>query len=156
MDQYGDEVVVLREEVSWSCVVESHMEWKYQRADGNPIWIVKSQMLKNWQTEESRIVGSRRMAFCLLQNIFPSIQLLTRKSIAFLGKMPTVGNGNSSEEAPKEVLIVSQVLFSGGRPEGSKHNLKFQSAMWHHFKHFQSKRFFSLLPFFHSTWIILS
>jgi hypothetical protein len=54
---------------------------------------------------------------------------VTRKSIAFLGKMPTVVNGNSSEEAPKEVLIVSQVLFSGGRPEGSKHNLKFQSAM---------------------------
>jgi hypothetical protein len=66
----------------------------------------------------------------------------TRKSIAFLGKVPTVVNGNSSEEAPKEVLIVSQVLFSGGRPEGSKHNPKFQSAMWHHFKHFQSKNFF--------------
>jgi len=32
-------------------------------------------------------------------------------------------------------------IFSGGRPEGSKHNLKFQSAMWHHFKHFQSKDF---------------
>ncbi len=40
---------------------------------------------------------------------------VTRKSIAFLRKMPTVVNGNSSEEAPKEVLIVSQVLFSGGR-----------------------------------------
>jgi hypothetical protein len=26
-------------------------------------------------------------------------------------------------------------ICSGGRPEGSKHNLKFQSAMWHHFKH---------------------
>jgi hypothetical protein len=37
MDQYGDEVGVLREEVRSSCVVESHMEWKYQRADGNPI-----------------------------------------------------------------------------------------------------------------------
>jgi hypothetical protein len=33
---------------------------------------------------------------------------------------------------------------------------KFQSAMWHHFKHFQSKDFFFLLPFFHSIWIILS
>jgi hypothetical protein len=34
-------------------------------------------------------------------------------------------------------------LFSGGRPEGSKPNLKFQSAMWHHFKHSQSKDVFS-------------
>jgi hypothetical protein len=34
-----------------------------------------------------------------------------------------------------------------GRPEGSKHNLKFQSAMWHHFKHFQSKIFFFLVAF---------
>jgi hypothetical protein len=48
------------------------------------------------------------------------------------------------------------LLVSGGRPEGSKRNLKFQSAMWHHFKHFQSKDFFFLLPFFHNTWIILS
>jgi hypothetical protein len=35
------------------------------------------------------------------------------------------------------------ISFSGGRPEGSKCNLKFQSATWHHFKHFQSKDFFS-------------
>jgi hypothetical protein len=28
----------------------------------------------------------------------------------------------------------SPTLFSGGRPEGSKRNLKFQSATWHHFK----------------------
>jgi hypothetical protein len=42
-------------------------------------------------------------------------------------------------------------LVSEGRPEGSKRNLKFQSATWHHFKHFQSKDFFFLLPFFHNT-----
>jgi hypothetical protein len=47
-------------------------------------------------------------------------------------------------------------IFRGGRLEGSKGNLKFQNAMWHHFKHFQSKGIFFLLPFFHSTWIILS
>jgi len=70
---------------------------------------------------------------------------VTRKSIAFLGT--TVVDGNSSEEVPKEVLIVSQVLFSGGRPEGSKCNLKFQSAMWHHFEHFQSNFFFFLVVF---------
>ncbi len=34
-------------------------------------------------------------------------------------------------------------LFSGGRPEGSKRNLNFQGATWHHFKHLQSKDFFS-------------
>jgi hypothetical protein len=30
-------------------------------------------------------------------------------------------------------------LISGGRPEGSKRNLNFQSARWHHLKHFQRK-----------------
>jgi hypothetical protein len=35
------------------------------------------------------------------------------------------------------------IFISGGRPKGSKRNLKFQSAMWQHFKHFQSKDFFS-------------
>jgi hypothetical protein len=30
-------------------------------------------------------------------------------------------------------------LFSGGRPEGSKRNLNFHSATWHHLKHFQRK-----------------
>jgi hypothetical protein len=30
-------------------------------------------------------------------------------------------------------------LVSGGRPEGSKLNLNFQSATWHHLKHFQRK-----------------
>jgi hypothetical protein len=30
-------------------------------------------------------------------------------------------------------------LFSGGRPEGSRRNLNFQSATWHHLKHFQRK-----------------
>jgi hypothetical protein len=38
-------------------------------------------------------------------------------------------------------------MISGGRPEGSKRNLKFQSDMWHHFKHFQSKDFFFLVAF---------
>ncbi len=33
-------------------------------------------------------------------------------------------------------------FFNGGRHEGSKRNVKFQSAMWHHFKHFQHKDFF--------------
>ncbi len=28
------------------------------------------------------------------------------------------------------------MIFSGGRPEGSKRNLNFQSATWHHLKHF--------------------
>jgi hypothetical protein len=37
----------------------------------------------------------------------------------------------------KSKMIVQ--IFSGGRPEGSKRNLKFQSAMWHHLKHFQRK-----------------
>jgi hypothetical protein len=50
-----------------------------------------------------------------------------------------------------ELKIFDRCIFSGDRPEGSKHNLKFQSAMWHHFKHFQSKDFFFLLPFFHIT-----
>jgi hypothetical protein len=45
----------------------------------------------------------------------------------------------------------SKFVISGGRPEGSKRNLKFQSGMWHHFKHLQSKDFFFLLPFFHNT-----
>jgi hypothetical protein len=36
-----------------------------------------------------------------------------------------------------------QPFVNGGRLEGSKRNMKFQSAMWHHFKHFQSKDFFS-------------
>jgi 5-carboxymethyl-2-hydroxymuconate isomerase len=64
---------------------------------------------------------------------------------------------NRNASAWSMVLMVSLqaylfcFLVSGGRPEGSKHNLKFQSAMWHHFKHLQSKIFFSLLPFFHST-----
>ncbi len=26
-----------------------------------------------------------------------------------------------------------RLIFSGGRPEGSKRNLNFQGAMWHHF-----------------------
>jgi hypothetical protein len=30
-------------------------------------------------------------------------------------------------------------FFSGGRHEGSKRNLNFQSATWHHLKHFQRK-----------------
>jgi len=30
-------------------------------------------------------------------------------------------------------------FFSGGRPEGSKRNLNFQSATWHHLKNFQRK-----------------
>jgi hypothetical protein len=34
-------------------------------------------------------------------------------------------------------------FFSGGRLEGSKCNLNFQSATWHHFQHLQSKDFFS-------------
>jgi hypothetical protein len=46
------------------------------------------------------------------------------------------------------IYIVLIGIFSGGRPEGSKRNLKFQSAMWHHFKHFQSKDFFSCCLFF--------
>jgi len=40
------------------------------------------------------------------------------------------------------VVYDKTCIISGGRPEGSKHNLKFQSAMWHHFKHFQSEVFF--------------
>jgi len=31
------------------------------------------------------------------------------------------------------------IFFSEGRPEGSKRNLNFQSATWHHLKHFQRK-----------------
>jgi hypothetical protein len=38
-------------------------------------------------------------------------------------------------------------IFNGGRPKGSKRILKFQSAMWHHFKHFQNKDFFGCLSF---------
>jgi hypothetical protein len=37
---------------------------------------------------------------------------------------------------PTEFL---QTFVSGGRPEGSKRNLNFQSATWHHLKHFQRK-----------------
>jgi hypothetical protein len=44
-------------------------------------------------------------------------------------------------------LNTNRMLFSGGRLEGSKRNLKFQSAMWHHFKHFQIKVFFFLVAF---------
>ncbi len=32
-------------------------------------------------------------------------------------------------------------IFSGGRLKGSKHNLNFHGATWHHFKHLQSKFF---------------
>jgi hypothetical protein len=32
-------------------------------------------------------------------------------------------------------------FISGGRPEGSKRNLNFQGATWHHLKHLQSKDF---------------
>jgi len=54
----------------------------------------------------------------------------------------------------KPVLGIS--VISGGRPEGSKHNLKFQSAIGIISNTFKVKIFFFLLPFFHSTWIILS
>jgi hypothetical protein len=46
----------------------------------------------------------------------------------------------SAQDSPRDV----PPIVSGGRPEGSKRNLKFLSAMWHHFKHFQSKDFFSV------------
>jgi len=56
--------------------------------------------------------------------------------------------GQQTKTLKMKPLIVFKFFFSGSRPEGSKHNLKFQSAMWHHFKHFQSKDFFFLVAFF--------
>jgi len=44
-------------------------------------------------------------------------------------------------------LRVQNAIFSGGRLEGSKRNLKFQSATWHHFKQFQNKDLFFLAAF---------
>jgi hypothetical protein len=38
-------------------------------------------------------------------------------------------------------------MVSGGKHEGSKHNLNFQSATWQHFKHFQNIYIF-LIAFF--------
>jgi len=35
-----------------------------------------------------------------------------------------------------------KVFVSGGKPGGSKCNLKFQIVTWHHFKHFQNTIFF--------------
>jgi len=38
------------------------------------------------------------------------------------------------------IAVFFQFSFvSGGRHEGSKCNLNFQSATWHHLKHFQKK-----------------
>jgi hypothetical protein len=39
--------------------------------------------------------------------------------------------------------FVDTLFFSGGRLEGSKRNLNFQGATWHHLKHLPSKDFFS-------------
>jgi hypothetical protein len=41
--------------------------------------------------------------------------------------------------AKTQVLLCKNRLSSGGRPEGSKRNLNFQTATWHHLKHFQRK-----------------
>jgi hypothetical protein len=49
--------------------------------------------------------------------------------------------GSNEKIARRKVTFSTHktCFLSGGRPEGSKLNLNFQSATWHHLKHFQRK-----------------
>ncbi len=72
---------------------------------------------------------------------FFSLKVIVVKFSTKVESLKFISNGKSKGNIT--LFKGATISFNGGRLEGSKRNLKFQSATWHHFKHFQSKDFFS-------------